>query len=64
MKIKIDFGQISIVLFITFFILKLTHNIVWSWWWVTSPLWIPILSFFAICVIVIFFVVICYFLSV
>lgn len=30
------------VLFIVFLILKLTGNIDWSWWWVTSPLWIPI----------------------
>lgn len=30
------------VLFIIFLILKLTGNIDWSWWWVTSPLWIPI----------------------
>jgi len=25
-----------------FVVLKLTDNIDWSWWWVTSPLWIPI----------------------
>ena len=30
------------VLFIVFLILKLTGNINWSWWWVTSPLWIPL----------------------
>ena len=30
------------VLFIIFLILKLTGNIDWSWWWVTSPLWIPL----------------------
>ena len=30
------------VLFIVFLILKLTGNINWSWWWVTSPRWIPI----------------------
>ena len=28
-------------LFITFLVLKLTHVIDWSWWWVTAPLWIP-----------------------
>lgn len=26
-------------LFITFLVLKLTHVIDWSWWWVTCPLW-------------------------
>tara|TARA_R110000751_G_scaffold84346_1_gene168846 strand:- start:112 stop:294 length:183 start_codon:yes stop_codon:yes gene_type:complete len=30
------------ILFIVFLILKLTDNIDWSWWWVTSPLWIPV----------------------
>jgi hypothetical protein len=30
------------VLFLVFLILKLTGNIDWSWWWVTSPLWIPL----------------------
>lgn len=30
------------VLFLIFLILKLTHYIDWSWWWVTAPLWIPI----------------------
>ena len=30
------------VLFLIFLILKLTHTIDWSWWWVFSPLWIPI----------------------
>jgi len=30
------------VLFLIFMTLKLTNTIDWSWWWVTSPLWIPI----------------------
>lgn len=34
--------NLSAVLFIIFLILKLTDNIDWSWWWVTSPLWIPV----------------------
>jgi hypothetical protein len=25
--------------FIVFLILKLTGYIVWSWWWITAPLW-------------------------
>ena len=28
------------ILFIVFLILKLCKVIAWSWWWVTSPLWI------------------------
>ena len=34
--------SIATVLFIVFLVLKLTNNIDWSWWWVTSPLWIPV----------------------
>ena len=29
------------VLLVILIVLKLTHNINWSWWWVLSPLWIP-----------------------
>ena len=45
------------VLFVVFLILKLTGNIDWSWWWVTSPLWIPVAIAGSIFLIV-FFVVI------
>ena len=30
------------LLFTTFLVLKLTQVIDWSWWWVTAPLWIPL----------------------
>jgi len=33
------------VLFIVFLVLKLTHVIAWSWWWVFAPLWIPAVIF-------------------
>lgn len=33
------FGLLTIV-FIT---LKLTGYIAWSWWWVLSPLWLPLI---------------------
>jgi hypothetical protein len=26
-------------LFLVFLVLKLTHVINWSWWWITAPLW-------------------------
>lgn len=29
-------------LLILFIALKLTGVINWSWWWVTSPIWIPL----------------------
>ena len=30
------------VLLLVFIILKLCKVITWSWWWVLSPIWIPI----------------------
>ncbi len=45
--------------FLVFLILKLVHVIDWSWWWVTAPLWIPLvivgavlLVFFTGCILV------------
>ena len=32
--------MIGLFILITFVVLKLTHVINWSWWWVLSPLWI------------------------
>jgi len=39
------------VLFLIFLVLKLTGHITWSWFWVFSPFWIPLLVFihFGIC---------------
>lgn len=34
--------SLGTVLFIVFLVLKLTEKIDWSWWWVTSPIWIPV----------------------
>lgn len=31
------------VLFVVFLVLKLTHVIDWSWWWITAPLWVSVL---------------------
>lgn len=35
--------SLSIILFIIFLILKLINVIDWSWWWITSPLWIGVI---------------------
>ena len=35
----IGFGS---ALLLTFIILKLVGVIDWSWWWVLSPIWIPV----------------------
>ena len=40
------------LLTIVFIVLKLTKYIDWAWWWVLSPLWVPlalILLLLAIC---------------
>ena len=42
-------------LFLIFLILKLTGNITWSWWWVTSPLWIPVLLVISIMIVIFIF---------
>jgi hypothetical protein len=39
---------LGMVLFLIFMTLKLTGNITWSWWYVTLPLWGPILLVIAI----------------
>ena len=41
MKLRIEIHPFYFVLFFIFAILKLTHVINWSWFWVTAPLWIP-----------------------
>lgn len=35
----IGFAGVLTILFIG---LKLTNYIAWSWWWVLSPIWIPL----------------------
>jgi hypothetical protein len=47
---------LPMTLFLIFLILKLTETIDWSWWWVTSPLWIPaafLISFMIIAFIIV-----------
>lgn len=41
-------SSILTILFVVFLVLKLTGNIDWSWWWVTSPLWLPLVLTFLI----------------
>lgn len=36
-------GRLFENLFVLFVGLKLAGFISWSWWWITSPLWIPLL---------------------
>ena len=39
-----------IILFAVFTALKMTGVVSWSWWWVTSPLWMPF-AIYAGCVV-------------
>lgn len=42
-KVEINIGGSGLTLLSILFIgLKLTGYITWSWWWVLSPVWIPI----------------------
>ena len=44
------FGDLLLAAFI---VLKLTGVIDWSWWWVLSPLWIPIVFMLVVMIIVV-----------
>jgi len=46
---SIGFGGLLTLIFIT---LKLCGVIGWSWWWVLSPLWIPLAFVLAIFVVI------------
>lgn len=45
MSNNVGSGGIGIggALFLIFLVLKLVGVITWSWWWVTAPLWIPLI---------------------
>lgn len=43
------------LLTVLFIGLKLTHYVDWSWWWVLSPIWIPLAIVLGV---VVFFLVI------
>lgn len=59
-NIQRDSGGVGFfgLLTILFISLKLTHYIDWSWWWVLSPIWLPlcILSVLALIVFIIYFI--------
>ena len=41
-------SPLCIIIFLAFFFAKIYDKIDWSWWWVFSPLWIPL----ALCLII------------
>lgn len=44
------------ILTLIFIVLKLTGNIDWSWWWVLSPLWIPLAIIVVGCIFILYFI--------
>jgi hypothetical protein len=48
-------GWFALVLTLAFIVLKLTDQIDWSWWWVLSPLWLPLALVLSIAIIAIVF---------
>lgn len=42
----------ALTLTLMFIVLKLTQQIDWSWWWVLSPLWLPLALVLCIAAIV------------
>lgn len=51
-EIKITFNMVhALLLTIMLTVLKLTHIINWSWWWIISPMWMPFAFFILIFVI-------------
>ena len=55
-KVDLNTGTLFLeLLFLLFLGLKLANKIDWSWWWVFSPLWIPValvIAFFGIAFLV------------
>ena len=48
-KLNINIGDEYMTLtFVALLVLKLCNVINWSWWWVTAPLWVPVVIFFGI----------------
>lgn len=61
-KIKKGGLPLTSIVFLIFLILKLCNIgevATWSWWWVTSPLWIPfaIILFVFICYMIFVFII-------
>lgn len=48
---KIELTGLPMMLFIVFLILRLCKVIAWSWWWVTSPLWISFVLIAISCIL-------------
>jgi ABC-type antimicrobial peptide transport system permease subunit len=45
-------GILNVIVFFAFFLAKIFDKIDWSWWWVFSPLWIPLALLISILIII------------
>lgn len=59
MKINTEIGCSMPTIFIVFLVLKLTNVINWSWWWVTSPLWLPLVCALGIVLVIALIIGLC-----
>ena len=51
--VTISWGGLGMfLLFLLFLGLKLGGVIAWSWWWVTAPLWGPVVLSLALCIVI------------
>lgn len=52
-NVQINIGGLFLQLVTVLFIyLKLTDQILWSWWWVLAPMWMPIAAFIVIALVI------------
>lgn len=52
-KININLGgEYMTLTFVALMVLKLCGVIDWSWWWVTAPIWGPIVIFIGFLVVI------------
>jgi len=49
----VGFCGLLTIVFIVFIVLKLCKTITWSWLWVLSPLWIPVISIIVIFILIV-----------
>ena len=47
-------GLSPVLLLAVFITLKLCKVIVWSWWWVFAPVWVPLILIVALAVFVVY----------
>jgi len=47
----IGIGTVLFLIFLTLKLAEVGQVATWSWWWVTSPLWIPLVTVLGIAVI-------------